>query len=401
MSVEQSKVIAIVTKILGTEAKVEVDLNDPAMAEIAGELHKARVRLAMSNEGISVEIPKDGTKVTFNRIGAANVNPAPAPKAPTVAAPAPAARPKPKPSQHTFVVPRMAKDIMDAMLDDASLVCWFKGPTGTGKTVLAHYLADNLGYQLYQLNGHAGITPEAFFGEKTIEIDEKSGQNHITFKAGTVVKAMTAGLDEQGNEVGKPGLLFIDEAGALPSHIAIALNRLLESDDPRRTITLEMDGGKVVRSHSKFRIILAANTSGRGATDMAESVYTAQMDALDISLLNRIALTFRFGYDRNVEAHILKEKMAGEDREIMKVLKFRDAVRDNIRAGRISSPFSTRTLVNIANAWRIYRNISKAIYYSVFEQLLPEERAVYNEIAMAQFGEDILKGMVDKDMDYM
>ncbi len=400
MAIEQSKVIEVVNTILGGAARVEVDLNDPKLTEIAAELPKARVRLAMSNAGISVEIPKDGTKVTFNRIGAGI--PAATTAAPAAAPAAkPAARPKPKQHQHSYMVPKMAQDIMNALLDEASLVIWFKGPTGTGKTVLTHYLAEALGYELFQLNGHSGISPESFFGEKVVEIDPVSGQNHTPFKPGTVVKAMQCGLDADGNEVGKPGLLFIDEAGALPSHVAIALNRMLESDDPRRTITLEMDGGRVIRSHSKFRIILAANTAGRGATDLAEAAYTAQMDALDQSLLNRICMTFKFGYSRSVEEHILKEKLGGEDKVVAKLLKFRDNIRDNIRANRLSTPFSTRTLVNIANAWRIYRSLPKAIYYAVFEQLLPEERAVYNEVGMAQFGEDIMKSMIDPDMDYM
>ena len=293
----------------------------------------------------------------------------------------------------------MAKDIMDVLLDDASHVLWFSGPTGTGKTVLAHYLANELDMELFQINCHPDMGDESFFGEKTIVVDPDTAQNKIEFQEGIVTKAMQAGLDADGNEVGKPGLLFIDEAGSMPT-TSIALNRLLESDDPRRTITLEHDGGRVVRSHSKFRIILAANTTGRGATDMAQALYTAQMDALDGSLLNRIAMTFRFGYDRNVEKHIAMEKI-GNDKVVSKVLKYRDAIRDNIRAGKLSTPFSTRSIVQIADAYRIFMDLPKAIYYTTFEQLLPEEKPVYNEIAVAQLGKDILKEFVQADIDYM
>jgi MoxR-like ATPase len=266
--------------------------------------------------------------------------------------------------------------------------------------VLAHYLANELGYELYQLNCHGSMGHESLFGEQTIEVDKETGQNHIVFKDGIVVKAMQQGLDENGNEVGKPGLLFIDEAGAIPQNVGIGLNRLLESDDPRRTITLENDGGRVVRSHSKFRIVLAANTAGRGATDMQEALYTAQMDALDISMLNRIKMVFKFGYDRKVEKHILMQKV-GDDKVVAQILKFRDAIRDNIRAGKLSTPFSTRSIVDIADGYRLYSDLVKSIYYSTFEKLLPEERAVYNEIAVAQLGKDILKDFVEPDMDYM
>jgi MoxR-like ATPase len=254
--------------------------------------------------------------------------------------------------------------------------------------------------ELYQLNCHERMDDSSFFGEKTIAIDEASNQNHIVFQEGIVTRAMQQGLDASGKEVGKPGLLFIDEAGAMPSSVAIALNRLLESDDARRTITLERDGGRVIRSHSKFRVILAANTGGRGATDMASSQYTAQMDALDISLLNRIALTFNFGYSRIVEKSIAMEKI-GDDGVVAKVLKYRDAIRGNLRAGRLSTPFSTRSIVQIADAYRIYGDLKKALYYTVFEQLLPEEVPVYNEIALAEFGFDVLASFNDSDMDYM
>ena len=306
--VTNDRVFEVIEGIMGTSDRVEIDLNDPAMAEIASVIMKSRVRLEMSMKGITTEIPKDQSVITFSRMG---VSSGARPAAATPAKPTakPQAMPKPKRHQHTYVAPAMAQDIISALIDDASHVIWFKGPTGTGKTVLARYLAQELGTKLFQLNCHAGMGNESFMGENTIEVDAASGQNHIVFKEGIVVKAMQEGLDEDGNEVGPAGLLFIDEAGAMPPNIAIGLNRLLESDDPRRTITLEGDGGRIVRSHSKFRIILAANTAGRGATDMAEAAYTAQMDALDISLLNRITMTFKFGYDRNVEKHILMEKV--------------------------------------------------------------------------------------------
>ena len=399
--VTTERVIEIVEQIMGTSDRVEVDLNDPQLAEIAEAIPKSRVRLALSTKSnISVECPKDGSTITFNRIGSM----APSTSKAKTSKPASKAKPKAKPQakqhQHTYVVPKMSKDIMTALLDDASHVLWFAGPTGTGKTVLTHWLCKELNRVLYQLNCHGSMGHESLFGEQTIEVDQETGQNHIVFKEGIVTKAMQEGLDEDGNEVGPAAILFIDEAGALPTNVAIALNRLLESDDPRRTITLENDGGRIVRSHSKFRIILAANTAGRGATDMSQSLYTAQMDALDISMLNRIKMTFRFGYDRKVEKHILMQKV-GNDKVVAQILKFRDAIRDNLRAGKLGTPFSTRTIVDIADGYRLYNDLAKAIYYTTFEAILPEERAIYNEIAVAQLGKDILKDFVEADIDYM
>jgi MoxR-like ATPase len=398
-------------EILGDSSTITVNLNDQSMVGI--DINKARTRMELAKAGISAEFNGTKTEVTFvvtgNAIGSKSSKTVKAKKNPVPASPK--KRPAPKRHEHTYLPPAIATDVMDALIDDASHVLWFAGPTGTGKTVLAHHLAKTLGMELFQINCHGQMDDEAFFGDKTVEIDEASGQNKLVFKEGPVLKAMQAGLDSDGNEiqqgfdddgnpVGRPGLLFIDEAGAMPSHISIGLNRLLESDNPRRTVTVAGDGGRVVKSHSKFRIIMAANTTGRGATDMRTAQYTAQMKAQDISLLNRVAMTFKFGYSRKVEKSIAMEKI-GNDKVVAQVLKFRDAIRDSLRAGQLSTPFSTRSIVQISDAYRVYNDLAKAIYYTTFEQLLPEEKAVYNEKAVAMLGVDILKKFVDNDMDYM
>jgi MoxR-like ATPase len=394
-------VVSKVVEILGDASTLTIALDDPEIKDVASDIRKARTRIELSKQGVAVEFNAEKTQVTLSVTGGALG------KAKTVAKvnkPVVKAQPKkaptPKRHKHSYVAPKMAQDVIDALIDDASHVLWFAGPTGTGKTVLAHYVAQQLGMELYQVNCHGRMGDDAFFGDKTVEIDEETGQNVLKFKEGPVLQAMQAGLDEDGNEVGKPGLLFIDEAGAMPSHISIGLNRLLESDDPRRTVAIAGDGGRVVKSHSKFRIIMAANTTGRGATDMRAAQYTAQMKAQDISLLNRVALTFKFGYSRNVEKNIAMEKI-GNDKVVKQVLQFRDAIRDSIRGGELSTPFSTRSIVQISDAYRIYNDLSKALYYTTFEQLLPEERSVYNEKAQLILGKDIMHEFVDNDMDYM
>ena len=440
---ELNELIEKVEALLGNSDRVEILSSDPRIAPLMKDLHLAKVRVKLSTAaGIVMGQQLNGGTdangnpvdvITLSRINgkrpaaqapavpAPTPTPVPAPKptpapmapqpsfaaapaapapTPKPEAPRPAAKPQPKRSQHTYRAPAMVKDVIDVIADDASHVCWFKGPTGCGKTVAAHYIAQALDRQLFQLNCHFGMGPESMVGERTIAIDEKSGQNYIKYQEGIVVKAMTCGLDKDGNETGRPGLLFIDEAGAMPTQIAILLNRLLESDDPRRTITLEHDGGRIVRSHSQFRIILAANTCGRGANSMADAMYTAQTDALDISLLNRIAAVFKFGYDREVEQNICMEKV-GDDKVARSILQFRDKIREYIRAGRLSTPFSTRHIVKIADMYRIFRDVPKAIYLAVMEQLLPQEMALYNETLVAMFGRDVTKEYTQKGVDYM
>jgi cobaltochelatase CobS len=298
--------------------------------------------------------------------------------------------------------------VIGVLTDNASHIIQLVGPTGCGKSTLAKYLGEQTGRKVFQINCRGDMGSEAFIGEKTVEVvecvDPKTGEttftNRISFQKGVIEQAFAEGLNEDGQETGEPGILFIDELPACPSHVGHVLNRVFESDDSRRTLVLDIDGGRVCRSHSGLRILVAGNTVGRGATSMDQTVYTAQLDALDLSLLSRVSVTFRMGYNKPVEKHILQEKV-GDDKVSQLILKFRDAIRGHLRAGKLSTPFTTRHIISIADMYRIYGDMLKAIYYTVVEQLLPEERAIYNETAMTVFGKDMLKEFVDPDMDYM
>jgi len=398
----------IVTQVEGLLAngdRVDIDINDPAIADIVVELRKARTRLELSKQGLAVDFPAPNSNgsVSVYRIKAAGSGataPSQAKKSPEKKAKQPKKRPEPKRHQHSYVAPRIASDIIDLLADAASHVIQLVGPTQCGKTTLIHYLGRELGRKVFQINCRGDMGSEAFIGEKTVVIDDDSKQNKIVYQQGVVEQAMTEGLDENGNEVGNAGILFIDEITACPAHVAHVLNRLFESDDPRRTLVLDQDGGRTVRSHSGFRIIVAGNTAGRGAQEFTDGVYSAQLDALDLSLLHRISACFRMGYDRKVEKHILTEKV-GDDKVSQMVLKFRDATRGHIKAGKLTTPFSTKNVVDIANLYRVFGNLGKAIFYAVFEHLLPEERATYNETAMAVLGKDLLKEYVEADVDYL
>jgi MoxR-like ATPase len=406
MATDIQKLTRDVEGLLNGSDRVEIDMNDPQVSGIVEDLHKARVRLELSHKDIAVDFPQSGSTIlVIRRIGAGSGQKSKATqpsavKSPEKKAKAPTTMPSLKRHQHSYVVPVIADDFKAIIADEASHVIWLTGPTQCGKDRLVHYLGRELGRKVFQINCRGDMGSEIFFGEKTITVDPATKQNIISFQKGIVEQSLTEGLDEQGNEVGAPGILFITEAASMPAHVAIGINRLLESDDARRTFVIDQDGGRVVRGHSGLRIIMAANTVGRGATGMEASAYSAQCDALDISLLNRVAACFRMGYDREVERHILAEKI-GDDRIAALVVKYRDAIRDHIKQGKLTSPFSTAHIVHIADMYRIFGDLGKAIYYVVFEFLMPEEKAVYNEQAMAILGKDLLREFTAKHIDYM
>lgn len=399
---ELNDVIRKVHELLGASDSIELDINDPALADLAVELKKGRVRLELTKGQLGCSMPAPSSGSTIAKIFKINPNaatpPPPPPSDPNK--PKPSARPVPKRYQHSYVPPALAKDIVSVLTDEASHIVQLVGPTGCGKTTLVNYIAGELDRKVFKINCRGDMGSESFVGEKTVEVDKATGQNHIVYLKGVVEKAMVEGLDENGNESGNPAILFIDELPACPAHVAHVLNGLFESDNPRRTLVLDTDGGRVVRSHSGLRIIVAGNTAGRGATNMEQTGYTAQLDALDLSLLRRVTATFRMGYDKKVEKNILIEK-TGDDRVSDLILKFRDAIRGHIKSGKLTTPFSTGHIIAIADMFRVFGDLSKAIYYAVIEKLLPEERAVYNETAIAAIGKDILQNSVLKDVDYM
>jgi len=397
-SVDEKAVVASVKALLRGETSVEVEITSPEVKSIIEDIHKARVRLELSKSGIAIDFPQPGKtnlKIYFfdqavaQKTSSSSIKPLPpVNRVPVV-----------QKAQHTYIPPKVADDLISVLTDDASLVSWLSGPTGSGKSTLVKYVSGKLGRKLYQINCRGDMGSEIFFGEKTVVVDKDSKQNMIVFVKGLVEQAMIEGLDADGNETGPASILFIDEAASMPPHVGIGMNRVLESDDPRRTMVIAEDGGRTVRSHSKFRIILAANTVGRGATSAADAVYTAQADALDISLLNRVTATFRMGYDREIEKKILLEKI-GDDKMVSLLLKYRDAIRQYCKQDKLSTPFSTRRLIDIANLYRIFGDIGKATYYAIFEHLLPEERATYNETAQAVFGSDLMSKYVQKGIDF-
>jgi MoxR-like ATPase len=395
-----NEVVDKVEVILGNNARVEIADTDPKIKDIDADLRFARVLLGLTKRGIAIE--RSGAVITIFRVGVRPATAATTAAAPDNQPPVTTTTPPVDRTRHTSRPYVHEKDVLDIIVDKAAVLVQFVGPTGCGKTFEARRISELTGRKFYKLSCHGQMAEKDIFGEKTVEIDAKSGQNVVVFKPGTLIQAMLEGLDEYGNEVGAPALLVIDEYPAIPPHLGIGMNPLFECDDPRRQITIEADGGRKVRSHSGLRIILTGNNASGGATTMQEALYTAQGDAQDISTRLRIDATFRFGYDKKLEKAILMEKI-GDDKVVRDLIKFRDMIRGHIKTGRLSSPFGTRQLVQIATLYRIYGDIGKAVYLNVFNKLGPEERAVYNETFHAVAGRDLLKEYEDNDpdVDYM
>ena len=417
----EMEVVKVVAEIAATRGNIELSWDDPAIKDHIEILTKAKVRSTLVSEhSVSVSIDKTNRTVTLVGTGVATAPVTPA-ATPADDATTATSEPAPVPERvtpkselkalhHTYIKPKLHNRMKKLIQSPSSLVVCGTGPTGCGKTHHMKLMAEELDMELFLINCRKDMESADFFGDKTVDIDKETAQNFVAFFEGKVVKAMTCGLDENGNEVGRPGLLVIDEFPVIPSWIAIGLNHLLENASARRKISLESDGGREVTSHSLFRIVLLGNTIGKGLSGIRDAQYTAQGDALDISTLDRIDAIFKYGYNRKAEESILREKI-GNDRVIKQVLEFRDAIRAKIRLGEATTPFSTRLLVSFADLYREYDgDIAEALHDSVFTKLVDDspdpsqpggELHLYNEQAVAIFGVDVLATVGDDDMDYM
>jgi hypothetical protein len=396
---EVTDIVEQVVEVLGDNGRIEIDSNDAKISGFSGLLKRAKIRRPLCDAGIVVDFPSTGTTLIISRVGAI-VTAAPTAKKKEVKKTTPVSKPAPKRHQHSYHKSAHVERIISIFNDLASHIVYLKGPTQCGKSTDAREVARLLGRKILTFSCNAETQYADIFGETDLKTDEVSGQQTTYWKEGIIEQACKQGLDEDGNEVGEPAVLFIDEAPSMSAEIAIGLNRFLESDNPRREFVIARDGGRTIWSHSGLRIIMAGNTALRGATTDNESFHTAQMASLDLSFVKRIFCCLTYGYNRSVEKSILLEKV-GDDKTVHTLLKFRDEIRNQIRVGALATPFTTKDLIKIADSYRIWGDMGAAVYYTLFGFLLPEETAKYNELAMVLSGEDLLKKFHDDNMDYM
>jgi MoxR-like ATPase len=294
------------------------------------------------------------------------------------------------------------------------------GVAGTGKSEFIREVCKIAGYgKIFQVNGRDDMDSSDFFGEKTVVIDPVSKQNHIKFIKGSLYQAFIEGteVDEDGNQIlynekgervyddsgnpkviGKPGVFFLDEfAAILPSVFLSVFNRAMEIPRKQgecRTIEISSDAGRVVKSHPGFMMFLAGNTVGKGTENDCMMGYTAQNNLMDDSTLDRISAVYSFGYNIDAERNIAMKKL-NDDYDVLCLMKFIKEIRRQWTNGNVETLFSTRTLVQVCDLARIFREIKEdyltlAIYRCVFSSLREHEISAWNETARLIFDRDIL-----------
>lgn len=203
--------------------------------------------------------------------------------------------------------------------DDVLLI----GPTGSGKTALVRYYCAKHQKPYCRVSLNGGCTAEDLIGHYILK-------DHQTVWAdGILTKACKYGWN-----------IVLDEINAAPPDVLFLLNSLL--DEERILILLSKDG-EVVEPHPDFRFIATCNPSEQGYAGTNE---------MNEALLDRFETTVYLDYSEEVENNILKSHNF-DSRTTDAIKKFVFRIRRGYREAELSTPFSTRMLINLI---RMYKN---------------------------------------------
>ena len=214
------------------------------------------------------------------------------------------------------------------------------GLSGNGKTFMVEQVCAKLKRECYRVNVTIETDEDDLIGSNTL-ID-----GNIVFREGPVLKAMRKGA-----------VLLIDEID-LASNKIMCLQSILEGKG-----YLNKKTGEYIEPVSGFTILATANTKGKGSDD-GRFIGT---NVLNEAFLERFSITMEQEYPSNaIEKKILCkefEKLGVKDATnfATNLVTWADVIRKSFYEGAIDELISTRRLVHIAQAFKMFNNKMKSI----------------------------------------
>ena len=227
-----------------------------------------------------------------------------------------------------------ATDLRKIISSNIFYPAFITGMSGNGKTFSVEQACAALGRELIRVN-------------ITIETDEddliggfRLVDGSTVWHNGPVVEALERGA-----------ILLLDEVD-LASNKILCLQSILEG----KGVFLKKIG-KYVTPAAGFNVIATANTKGKGSDD-GRFIGT---NVLNEAFLERFALTFEQQYPTPaIEAKILA-KICDDDEFVTRLVDWADIIRKTFNDGGIDEIISTRRLVHIVTAYKIFGRRMKAI----------------------------------------
>ena len=231
------------------------------------------------------------------------------------------------------------KDVKNIIKSKIFFPVFVTGLSGNGKTLMIEQVCAQLKRELYRVNITIETDEDDLMGGHTLV------NGNIVYREGPVVKAMRKGA-----------VLLLDEVD-LGSNKLMCLQSVLEGKG-----YLIKKTGEWVSPKEGFTILATANTKGQGSED-GKFIGTQIMNE---AMLERFAITMQQEYPPvTTERKILEKEMAltGEvDTEFTtKLVDWADIIRKTFYEGAIDDVITTRRLVHIVNAYKMFGDKLKSI----------------------------------------
>ena len=231
------------------------------------------------------------------------------------------------------------KDVKNIIKSKIFFPVFVTGLSGNGKTLMVEQVCAQLKRELYRVNITIETDEDDLMGGHSLE------NGNIIFREASVVKAMRKGV-----------VLLLDEVD-LGSNKLMCLQSVLEGKG-----YLIKKTGEWVTPKEGFTILATANTKGQGSED-GKFIGTQIMNE---AMLERFAITMQQEYPPvKTEKSILSKEMAltGDvDQDFCdKLVDWADIIRKTFYEGGIDDVITTRRLVHIVNAYRMFGDKLKSI----------------------------------------
>ena len=231
------------------------------------------------------------------------------------------------------------KDVKGILKSKLFFPVFVTGLSGNGKTLMIEQTCAQLKRELFRVNITIETDEDDLMGGHTLQ------NGNIIFREGPVIKAMRKGA-----------VLLLDEVD-LGSNKLMCLQSVLEGKG-----YLIKKTGEWVTPTPGFTIVATANTKGQGSED-GKFIGTQIMNE---AMLERFAITMQQEYPPvTTERNILKKEMAltgpVDEDFCKKLVDWADIIRKTYYEGAIDDVITTRRLVHIVNAFRMFDDKLKSI----------------------------------------
>ena len=225
------------------------------------------------------------------------------------------------------------KDLSHIIRSKEFYPVFITGLSGNGKTFMVEQVCAEMNRECIRVNISIETDESDLLGGPTLV------NGNVVNRDGPVIQAMKRGA-----------VLLLDEVDR-GSNKLMCLQGILEGKP-----YYNKKNGEVVRPAPGFNLIATANTKGQGSD---EGRYLAQI--LDSAFLERFAITVEQEFpDAKTERKILAPLI--EDKEFVdNLVQWADVVRLSFEQGAVDEIISTRRLVHIAKAYKIFGDRMKAI----------------------------------------